>query len=1092
MCACVFMLFCITAFRSGITPFRSIASEAAYETQGALISFYKTYMERHAQIETQLKGKANADAVRQLKVDKFKIQQDLLQLDAYMLRIFEGVLMHRYRDIQTDLRSLSITHLCKWIAALPSVFLKDQYLKYLGWNLSDKEPAVRISALTGLLSLLGDRSNLPGLDVFCHRFLERILEMTKDVDVTVAPVAIQVVTEFLRLRWLGEKDGDSLPDCLFHGSAEVRDKAAIFVYEDYFYDANEPLPLPEQVNQVLSLLETAAPPGADLEIATQHLVSSLWPHVPVLRHWDVLYQCMVSAASSASGKASVAAGAVQLDEKRVTHLAYVLMAAAEFCMPGVAEPKDMPNFEVKSKKPSADQVEAAKSFSIFFAKHLVSLLRPFQTDVNKLNALLHLPRYLDLTVFSTQRLQPSFEELMTLLTGLFTKSTEPVVLNHTCRALVHLAYGPAHDYQEDAVGAVAELAHNLNKRLAAALDSKTGTPDERAVEVAIAIKRVHTLSIRVHNEKALDYSSQLDRYLQQLLDIMLEKRLNATQTEIVLSCLEMSTASVMWHMNELLRIKRNRDAADAAVDPIEDADAAKADSDADDAEELGTSRAKRAKSAAGAKKKSAAQDKREKEEADWEKKLTVILTAITERTRTLCAQFQIVLAHGHGTLLFRAVQLSADISLLFGHHATIPEFVSVITDEFRKDFAETFAILLTETIAGVSKNRKDPQSTTQGYFDVLITAAAKLTKFDADFMPTADGYNRATIPGLFLSVARTWSDDKKEQRDELVTQLLRETVGDIKKRSWPLFMEAINIAAIVVFEEEQSEDSVRDLMKRLLPFLGVTFKGSIVPLFRGIFDYVFQGTVAELPPRLGLLDAALAPFVSRATAVDRVAVLKLFAARRNAVAQASQRVAPADRDQFMKLNDFATLLELAAAGIKKPKSKKAASKKSRASTESAREAAEAMSESSMSDSAATPAPAVSSKTTASHGKSREPAPLSVGSPSALGKRKAQPLPPPVSVQEEEEEEEAEDVVEDEIEDAEEEEAPPPSKARPSRFQSVLPASTAESESRDEPIEDDDADDDALLSKAVLPKGRAAAPAAKSPGKTQTTQPSQSR
>lgn len=46
--------------------------------------------------------------------------------------------MHRYRDMDPEIRMSCIQSLGTWIVSYPSLFLQDLYLKYLGWTLSDK------------------------------------------------------------------------------------------------------------------------------------------------------------------------------------------------------------------------------------------------------------------------------------------------------------------------------------------------------------------------------------------------------------------------------------------------------------------------------------------------------------------------------------------------------------------------------------------------------------------------------------------------------------------------------------------------------------------------------------------------------------------------------------------------------------------------------------------------------------------------------------------------------------------------------------------------------------------------------------------
>ena len=49
-----------------------------------------------------------------------------------------SVFVHRFRDIDPDLRVLCIEKLGEWLRALPQYWLDDRHLKYIGWTLSDK------------------------------------------------------------------------------------------------------------------------------------------------------------------------------------------------------------------------------------------------------------------------------------------------------------------------------------------------------------------------------------------------------------------------------------------------------------------------------------------------------------------------------------------------------------------------------------------------------------------------------------------------------------------------------------------------------------------------------------------------------------------------------------------------------------------------------------------------------------------------------------------------------------------------------------------------------------------------------------------
>ena len=63
---------------------------------------------------------------------------------------FETVFVHRYRDIDAKIRTECVEALGYWIWNLPTVFLEPGYLRYLGWMLSDTNPATRQEVLRQL------------------------------------------------------------------------------------------------------------------------------------------------------------------------------------------------------------------------------------------------------------------------------------------------------------------------------------------------------------------------------------------------------------------------------------------------------------------------------------------------------------------------------------------------------------------------------------------------------------------------------------------------------------------------------------------------------------------------------------------------------------------------------------------------------------------------------------------------------------------------------------------------------------------------------------------------------------------------------
>lgn len=52
--------------------------------------------------------------------------------------IFESIFALRYRDVVSDIRVICVRELTQWLILYPEFYLKNEYLKYIGWLLNDR------------------------------------------------------------------------------------------------------------------------------------------------------------------------------------------------------------------------------------------------------------------------------------------------------------------------------------------------------------------------------------------------------------------------------------------------------------------------------------------------------------------------------------------------------------------------------------------------------------------------------------------------------------------------------------------------------------------------------------------------------------------------------------------------------------------------------------------------------------------------------------------------------------------------------------------------------------------------------------------
>ena len=107
------------------------------------------------------------------------VRQQLFQ--KYETLLFNGIFVHRYRDIDPVIRTICIDSLGLWVATHYEVFLDNSYLRYFGWLLYDKHQDLRLATIRVIFYLFtgtpeSDRF-IQGMTQFISRYSKRIIEI---------------------------------------------------------------------------------------------------------------------------------------------------------------------------------------------------------------------------------------------------------------------------------------------------------------------------------------------------------------------------------------------------------------------------------------------------------------------------------------------------------------------------------------------------------------------------------------------------------------------------------------------------------------------------------------------------------------------------------------------------------------------------------------------------------------------------------------------------------------------------------------------------------------------------------------------------
>ena len=167
-----------------------------------------------------------------------QLESSLSSLRKIMIDLYTGIFVHRYRDSDVLIRQECIKELGVWIVTCPDPFLDSQYLRYLGWNLSDKFSQVRLESLTSMTKIFKDQNSV-GLRPFIERFKDRIVQMClAETDAKTRIEATKVLVAINSLGLLEDSDIEKVLHLMMDPDEKIVKMLEPMVYEwsAEFYD----------------------------------------------------------------------------------------------------------------------------------------------------------------------------------------------------------------------------------------------------------------------------------------------------------------------------------------------------------------------------------------------------------------------------------------------------------------------------------------------------------------------------------------------------------------------------------------------------------------------------------------------------------------------------------------------------------------------------------------------------------------------------------------------------------------------------------------------------------------------------------------
>uniref|UniRef100_A0A8C4P0D3 SCD domain-containing protein n=1 Tax=Dicentrarchus labrax TaxID=13489 RepID=A0A8C4P0D3_DICLA len=374
------------------------------------------------------------DRLELLLQKRKELQENQDEIENMMNAIFKGVFVHRYRDAIAEIRAICIEEIGVWMKLYSDAFLNDSYLKYVGWTMHDKQGEVRLKCLTALQGLFYNRELGARLELFTSRFKDRIVSMTLDKEYDVAVQAIKLLTLVLHSdEVLTAEDCESVYHLVYSAHRPIAVSAGEFLFKKLFsHQSPEEEGLPRRGRQSLngSLIKTTVFFFLESELHEHgaYLVDSLWECASeLLKDWETMISLLLD---------EPVPGEEALTDRQETALVELMLCAirqACECHPPVGRGTGKRVLTAKEKK---TQLDDRTRITEMFAVALPLLLAKYCVDIDKVTNLLQIPKYFDLDIYTTGRLEKHLDALLRQIWEVQDKHTDTEVLE-ACSTTYH-------------------------------------------------------------------------------------------------------------------------------------------------------------------------------------------------------------------------------------------------------------------------------------------------------------------------------------------------------------------------------------------------------------------------------------------------------------------------------------------------------------------------------------------------------------------------------------------------------------------------------------------------------------------------------
>ncbi|XP_008812653.1 sister-chromatid cohesion protein 3 [Phoenix dactylifera] len=463
--------------------YRQAASLVGLQLVTSFITVAKTLSAQRETTQRQLnaekKKRNDGPRVESLNKRLSLTHEKITVAEEMMRKIFTGLFMHRYRDVDAEIRMLCIKSLGIWIVSYPSLFLQDLYLKYLGWTLNDKSAAVRKTSVLSLQSLYEVDDNVPLLGLFTERFCNRMIELADDIDISVAVSAIGLLKQLLRHQLLSDDELGPLYDLLIDEPPMIRRAIGELVYDHLIAQKGGDNESSEvHLGRMLQILREFP----DDPILSAYVIDDVWDDMKAMKDW----KCIISMLLDENPM-------IELTDVDATNLVRLLYASArkavgEKIVPATDNRKQ---YYTKAQKEALEN--SRREITGAMMKNYPQLLHKYIADKAKISPLVEIVLLLKLELYSLKRQEQNFKTILELITDAFFKHGEKDALRSCIKAINFCSTESQADLQDYAQNKRKNLENELIVKLKSAMKEVAAGDDEYSL--LVNLKRFYELQL---------------------------------------------------------------------------------------------------------------------------------------------------------------------------------------------------------------------------------------------------------------------------------------------------------------------------------------------------------------------------------------------------------------------------------------------------------------------------------------------------------------------------------------------------------------------------------------------------------------------